>query len=100
MESLTDIGSYAHDAVADLLLDGHGFAGQGQLIENGQAFYDRPVDLNHIAFPNHEAIAGLDYVQVNLFKPAVAVADRRMRYPGEERRHLPACATFGKVLEV
>jgi hypothetical protein len=100
MEGLTDVGRPAHDAIADLLLDGDGFAGQGRLIENGQAFYDRPVDWNHIAFSNHEAIARLDHVQVDLFESAIAVADRRVRYPGEERRHLPACATLGKVLEV
>ena len=100
MEGLADVGRPAHDAVADLLLDGDGFAGQGRLIENGQAFYDRPVDRDHIAFPNHEAIAGLDHVQVDLFEPAVALADRRVRNSGEERRHLPACATLGKVLEV
>jgi hypothetical protein len=80
--------------------NGDGFAGQGRLIENGQAFYDRPVDRDHIAFPNHETIAGLDHVQVDLFEPAVALADRRVRNSGEERRHLPACATLGKVLEV
>ena len=100
MESLADVGRPAHDAIADLLLDGDGFAGQGRLIENGQAFYDRPVDRDHIAFSNHEAIARLDHVQVDLFESAVAVADRRVRYPGKQRRHFPACATLGKVFEV
>src|SRR5215472_17871172 len=100
LESLADVGRSTHDAIADLLLDGDGFAGQGRLIENGQAFYDRPVDRDHIAFSNHEAIARLDHVQVDLLvEPAVPVADCGVRYPGEERRHLPACATLGKVLE-
>jgi hypothetical protein len=70
MEGLTDVGRAAHDAIADLLLDRHGFAGQGRLVENGQAFYDRSVDRHHIAFSNHEAIARLDHVQVDLLEPA------------------------------
>src|SRR6516162_4523715 len=90
----------ARNTIADLLLDGDGFAGQGRLIENGQAFYDRPIDRDHVAFSNHEAIARLDHVQVDLLEPAVAVADRRVRYPGKQRRRLPACATLGKCLEV
>jgi hypothetical protein len=44
LESLADVGRSTHDAIADLLLDGDGFAGQSRPIENGQASYDRPID--------------------------------------------------------
>src|SRR6266511_5334531 len=100
MEGLTDVGRAAHDAIADLLLDRHGFAGQGRLVENGQAFYDRSVDRHHIAFSNHEAIARLDHVQVDLLEPAGSVADRGVRYPAEESRHFTACATLDKVFKI
>jgi hypothetical protein len=100
MEGLADIGRSAHDAIADRLLDRHGFAGQSRLIEDGQALYDRPIDWNDVTFSHHEAIARFDRVQAHVFEPAVSVSHSAARYAGEKRRHFTACTTLGKALEV
>ena len=100
MEGLAGIGRSAHDGIADLLLDRHGFAGQRRLVEHGDAFHDRSVDRHHVAFADHQPIARLDRLQVDLFEPAVPVSDGAARHAGEQRGHLAAGATLGKALEI
>ena len=65
-----------------------------------ESFRDRPVDRDHIALADDEAIARLDRLQCHLFQPAVPVAQGTARLAGEQRRHLAACAALGKALEI
>jgi hypothetical protein len=100
MEGFPGIARAAHDEVADLLLHRHRFTGQRRLVENGQAFRDLAVNGDHVALADHQPVARLDHVEVDLFQLTVAVPDGAARNARQQRRHLVPGAALGEALEV
>jgi hypothetical protein len=100
MEGLAGVGRSAHDGLADLVLDWHGFAGQRRLVENGDPFHDRSVDRNHVTLSHDHTIPRLDRVEVDLLEPTVTISDGAARHAGEQRGHLTAGAAFCETLEI
>ena len=82
------------------LLDRHGFAGQGGLVEDRHAVHDGAVDRDHVALPDEQPVARFDRVELDLFQPAVAVAHGRARHAGKQRGHVAAGAPLGKTLQI
>ena len=58
------------------------------------------IDRDHVAFADHQPVARLDRLQVDLFELAVSVPDGAARDAGEQRGHLAAGATLGKAFEI
>jgi hypothetical protein len=61
---------------------------------------DRAVDGNDVAAADEQTLAGNNRLDRDIFKLAVAMADRAARHPRQQRRHFAARAPFGKTFEI
>jgi hypothetical protein len=100
VEGFPGVARAAHDEVADLLLQRHRFTGQRRLVENGQAFRDLAVNGDHVALADHQPVARLDHVEVDLLQLTAAVPDGAAWNARQQRRHLVLGAALGEALEV
>ena len=99
VERGADIGAAAQDWSVASPLDRHRFPGQGQFVENGDAFADHAVDRRDFALADKDAVAGAELFDRHLDQAAVEIAHRALGHALEQRRHLAARAPDGDALE-